>query len=497
MRLRMRMRSLFISAILVSVFLISATRCTTAEELPVTGIPAPGMESFDRIITDLMRKWEIPGGAVAVAKDGRLLLAHGYGWSDIELKQPVQPDSLFRICSISKPVTAVTILRLIEDGRLDLDANAFRMIDHLKAPAWASVDPRIYNVTVRDLLQHSGGWNRTRSFDPMFISERVANAIGVNSPAEAEAIIRYMLGQRLDFDPGTAYEYSNFGYCVLGRIIEKTTSQAYEQYVRNQILSPMGIASMQIGHTLLKDRVEKEVHYYDYPGAYLVRSVLPNVLGLVPNPYGGWYQESLDSCGGWIASAIDLVRFAVSIDGLRPPALLKPETIRLMLSRPSPPLWVDFSYYYGLGWLVQPIRGSGMNWWHDGSLPGSRTILVRTYHGLAWTALFDTRPKEGDKFMNEVDRGLWQAASEVTAWPTHDLFPTSSSTVTQTSLITISTVLNSSGITSSSHQQLTAAYANFISLLAAGCISASVVVVAIVRRKRARRRERNDPQSPR
>jgi N-acyl-D-amino-acid deacylase len=283
---RTRVPPLSILAILISACAISSLKCAGAVELPVTGIPVAGMQSFDRIITDLMLKWQVPGGAVAVVKDGRLVLAHAYGWADIDLRQPVQPDSLFRICSISKPVTAVTILKLVEEGRLSLDAKAFRIIDHLKPPPWASVDQRIYNITVRDLLQHSGGWNRTRSFDPMFISERVASALSVNPPADAEAVIRYMLGQPLDFDPGTAFEYSNFGYCVLGRIIEKITGQRYEQYVRNQILAPMGINSMQIGHTLLRDRAEKEVHYYDHPGADLVRSVFPNVPGLVPRPYG-------------------------------------------------------------------------------------------------------------------------------------------------------------------------------------------------------------------
>lgn len=494
-----RMRSVFISAILIS-FLVFAAGSAAAEEFPVTGIPVPRMQSFDRIITELMMRYEVPGGAVAVVKDGRLILAHGYGWADMDLKQPVQPDSLFRICSISKPVTAVTILKLVEDGRLDLDAKAFRIIEHLKPPAWASVDPRIHNVTVRDLLQHSGGWSRARSFDPMFISERVANAMGVDPPPEPEAIIRYMLGQRLDFDPGTAYEYSNFGYCVLGRIIEKITGQKYEKHARDEILAPMGIASMQIGHTFLKDQAEKEVHYYDHPGAILVRSVFLNTPDLVPSPYGGWYQEALDSHGGWIASAIDLVRFAASVDGLRQPALLNPQTVRLMLSRPSPPLWVGSSYYYGLGWEVRSTRIGDLNWGHTGSLPGSSTILVRTYHGMAWTALFNTRPKEEVRFINEVDRGLWQAASEVTSWPTHDLFLTTSSTATQTSLRTVSspppvatsltTVLSSPQTTSSSYQQFTAAYTNLIPLLAAGCILASVVGVAIVRRKRARPVER-------
>ncbi len=82
-----------------------------AETFPITGVAAPGMASFDRIIPDLMKKWGIPGGAVAVVKDGRLVLARGYGYAD-QAKQSVQPDALFRIASVSKPLTAVAILKL-------------------------------------------------------------------------------------------------------------------------------------------------------------------------------------------------------------------------------------------------------------------------------------------------------------------------------------------------------------------------------------------------
>jgi len=481
------LRSASLVTIVVFALLILPARSVAAEGPSITGIPVPEMQSFDRIVTDLMAKWEVPGGAVAVAKDGKLVLAHGYGWADIDLKQLAQPDSLFRICSISKPVTAVTILKLVENGQLDIDAKAFKIIDQLKPLEGASVDPRIHNVTVRDLLQHSGGWDPSRSYDPMFaLAHRAADAAGTPRPAGPEAIICYMLGQPLDFSPGAGYAYSNFGYCVLGRIIERITCQSYEQYVSTQILAPMGITGMRIGRTFLKDRAEKEVLYYDYPGANLVPSVFPGAAWLVPAPYGGWHQEALDSHGGWVASAIDLVQFASSIDGLKSPFFLKPETVRLMLSRPTLRVWASSSHYYALGWLVGPVGSSGMNWWHDGSLPGSRTILVRTYHGLAWAALFNTRPKEDSRFINEVDQGLWKAASEVATWPKHDLFPTMVTTTTQTEVKTVSSSLSSlSTITSPTVSEQAVPAPMGLILLTAGLAFISIVGIIYKLKRRA------------
>jgi CubicO group peptidase (beta-lactamase class C family) len=397
------------------------------QQISITGIPVPGMESFDRFMTNLMAMYDIPGAAVAVVKDGRLVFAHGYGLADKENNQLVQPESLFRIASISKPITAVTVLKLVEEGKLDLDAKVFCapggscLLEHLQPPPGRTVlDQRIYNITVRMLLQHSGGWDRSRSGDPMFrpITTRAAQAVGVPEPPSCDVIIRYMLGQWLDFEPGTGYAYSNFGYCVLGRVIEKVTGQGYEDYVKENVLKPMGIKRMRIGRTKLEERAEGEVRYYDYQNR-VVQSVFPGQ-GLVPAPYGAWYHEALDAHGGWIASAIDLLRFVTAVDGRRPPAFLKPETVRLMISRPELPYWQGSSFWYGMGWLVRPVRGDA-NWWHDGALTWSTfALLVRTYHGLSWAALFNTWPSQA--FGNEVDRVLWQAAGEVTEWPTHDLF---------------------------------------------------------------------------
>jgi len=379
-------------------------------------------ESFQEIIPDLMSKWGIPGGAVALVKDERLILAEGYGQADQLDNKIVVPESLFRIASVSKPITAVAVLKLYEDGLLDLDEKAFNILNDLEPPQGATVDDRIYDITIRDLLQHSGGWDRALSFDPMFMSREIAEAMGVQSPAEAETIIRYMKGQPLDFSPGERYAYSNFGYCVLGRIIERVTGQSYEDFVKKTVLEPMGITSMSIGHTLLEDRADGEVRYYDHAGAFPVQSVFPGIEELVLWPYGGFYLEALDAHGGWIASVVDLMRFVTAVDehDVRPD-FLQPSTIELMVSRPELSNWENSSWYYALGWLIRPT-GDDANWWHNGSLPGTVGIIVRSYHGLAWAGLFNSRPYNWGTFMGELDNALWEAVNDITEWPSHDLF---------------------------------------------------------------------------
>jgi N-acyl-D-amino-acid deacylase len=284
--------------------------------MPATGRVVSGMARFDRLLPELMRKWSIPGAAVAVSVQGRLVFARGYGWADRERGEAVQPDSLFRIASLSKSITAAAILKLVESGKLSLDDKAFRILSHLRPPRGAKVDPRIYDITIRHLLQHSGGWDRDATFDPLFKSEMIARAMGVPEPPGPQTIIRYMLGQPLQFAPGTRYAYSNFGYCMLRRVIEKVSGRSYEEYVKGHVLVWARITAMRLGRTLPAHRAPKEVRYYTYPGQPLTRSVFPSLKGPVPWPYGGWYLEGLDANGGWLASAVDLMRFVTAMDGM-------------------------------------------------------------------------------------------------------------------------------------------------------------------------------------
>ena len=393
---------------------------TTINAYAGSGMRQPGMESYDRIIPRLMAKWDIPGGAVAVVKDGKLLFARGYGYADVDTHQPVQADALFRIASVSKPITSAAILKLVEEGKLSFDDHPFAILSDLTAPPGSTEDPRLADITIRHLLEHAGGWDRDASGDPMFMSSSIAAALGTEAPAETEDIIRYMRGQPLDFDPGSRYVYSNFGYAVLGRVIEKITGQQYEEYVKSTVLAPMGISRMAIGASLLSGRLDGEVKYYEEAGN--TTSVFPGG-GSVPWPYGGFYLEAMDSHGAWVSSTVDLLRFLVHIDPRTAPTpFLSTASTEAMLARPPAPLWQGSAYWYGMGWLVRP-SGDDANWWHDGSLPGTTTLLVRAYNGLDWVALFNARSSSSSSsFAAELDGSLWDAAAGVTDWPTEDLF---------------------------------------------------------------------------
>ncbi len=379
-------------------------------------------ESFDALFPSLMAKWGIPGGAVAVVKDDRLVFAKGYGKADTESGAPATATSLFRIASLSKPLTAAAVLKLREQGKLGLEDKVFRKYLAPAPPPGAAMDPRLLDVTVRHILEHAGGWDRDASFDPMFYSREISAALGKPGPASASDIIRYMTGRRLDFAPGARYAYSNFGYCILGRVIEKITGKSYLEAMKELVLGPAGITGMRLGRTRLANRAEGEARYYDHLGASLAPSVFPGEDEPVPWPYGGFYIEAMDSHGAWLASATDLMRFLTACDGRAGRAdILSASTLQDMTARPDLPDWKSASSYYGLGWSVRPV-GNDANWWHTGSLPGTTSIIVRASTGLSWVGLFNSRPADADGFATELDETFWKAVEGVTEWPTADLF---------------------------------------------------------------------------
>lgn len=380
-------------------------------------------ESFSKVMGALMTKWNVPGGAAALVRNEKLIMAEGYGKADKESGAAAAPETLFRIASLSKPLTSAAILKLVESGLLSLDDKPFLILNDIDPIPGGTVDPRLTGITIRDLLQHSGGWDSAASFDAMFRSREIAAAWGIATPPDARRIIGYMMKQPLDFTPGTKYAYSNFGYCVLGRVIEKVTGESYETYMMNVVLPAMGISRMRPGRSLQAGRAAGEAVYYDYAGAPLATSVFSEAGEPVPWPYGGFALEPMDSHGGWLASAVDLMRFVTAVDGRTArPDFLQAATIDLMVARPDLPDWQTSDWYYALGWQVRPT-GSGANWWHMGSLPGTSTIMVRAANGLAWAALFSTRPANADAFLSELDSEIWRAVNSVTEWPTTDLFP--------------------------------------------------------------------------
>jgi CubicO group peptidase (beta-lactamase class C family) len=391
-----------------------------------TGPDEPDLASFDAMMERFVRDNDVPGAALAVAKNGRLVYARGFGYADPSARAPVQPHALFRIASISKPITAAAILRLIEMGKLKLDDSAFDLLK-LAPLAGREEDPRLKKVTIRELLQHTGGFDRAASFDPMFQPIKIAEAFRATPPAEPRQIIRYMMGVKLDFDPGSRYAYSNYGYCLLGRVIEEVSGKGYEAFVRAQVLNPLHMADTRLGKTL--QRARGEVKYVD-----LKRRTAPAVVGpklgqQVPLPYGAWYLEAMDAHGGWLSSAPDLVRFAASFDRSAKSPILKAESIRTTFARPAGLAGHDkhgkpLDVYYGCGWQVRVIGPKGaVNTWHTGSLDGTATLLVRRSDGLCWAVLFNARENQrGKNLAGLIDPLVHGAADRVKRWPAKDMF---------------------------------------------------------------------------
>jgi len=436
---RSRLCRIFLAAVLVCLARHGAgaehqdggdTKAEPEQRLVETGKTHEELASFDALMRSFVRENEIPGAALAVACDGRLLYARGFGYADVKQKQPVKPESLFRIASLSKPITSVAIGQLVDRGRLKLDDRVFDLLPHKPhLPHDERTDPRLKTITIHQLLHHTAGWDRDLSIDPMFRSVEIAHRLGVKPPARPDHIVRFMMGWELDFEPGTRYAYSNFGYCLLGRVIEQTTGRSYEQHVRTALLKKLGIESMRIGKTLPAGRAPGEVCYYVRRNRTGTAVVGDRLGAKVPRPYGAWYLEAMDSHGGWIASVVDLMRFAVAVEDNNRSKLLSPESAAAMFAPPKGEAGRTEDgkprrVYYGLGWSVRQVGDEGkINRWHTGSLAGTSSLLVIRHDGLCWAVLFNTnQTRDGKSPADKIDPLVHRAADAVRHWPKHDLF---------------------------------------------------------------------------
>ncbi len=327
------------------------------------------VQHVNATIRQFMDKYDVPGLSIALGRGGELLLAQGYGFADREGQVPVTPSHRFRIASVSKPITAIAVMKLMEEGKLALDECVFGK-QGILAREFHTTDPCVTTVTVRHLLEHRAGreWSNSGN-DPMFMKT------GLNH----NELIQWGLDHRtLAQAPGSVYAYSNFGYCVLGRVIEKVTGVPYSAFVKG-LLAEHGITSLAIA---TNEPAEMEVTYY----AQQDRS-----------PYSMPISR-MDSHGGWLATAEDLIRMIRRVDGREPPAdMLTASTIATM-TRPSPN-----NPHYALGWSVNEHN----NWWHMGSLPGTASVLVRAHHNMCWAVLVNTRSQDKD-FLSDLDALTWE-----------------------------------------------------------------------------------------
>jgi CubicO group peptidase (beta-lactamase class C family) len=368
-------------------------------------------ETAEKSVEWFMKTWDIKGASIAVAKNGKLLYARGFGYASLSDSLTVEPYHRFRIASVSKLITAVAIMKLQEEGRLSVYDHVFGPDGILDDTLFAHPkDRRVFDITVAHLLSHEGGWSQ-RYGDQMFMPEVVARTLDVPMPVDITTIIRFALGKNLHFKPGTGQSYSNLGYSILGLVIERVSGKGYEAYCKKEILEPLGIYDIALGHNLPADALPLEVSYYEVDNAPLK----PSVYGtgeMVPASRGGNDIETLGAAGGWVATAPDLMRLLLAVDGFDNPGdILSPESIGFMTD--------VYNGFAPVGWRATRTNGS---WWRTGSFSGTTAMMKRMPDGTSWVVLMNSSGWNGPELTSDIDRMMTRFLLRIKEWPEEDLF---------------------------------------------------------------------------
>jgi CubicO group peptidase (beta-lactamase class C family) len=366
---------------------------------------------IDERIEKFRNQYSLKGMAVAIVKDEKLVFAKGYGFADVEDTIPVNPKQLFRLASVSKLITAVGIMKLVENSKISLESKVFGKYGILNDEKFLDIkDKRLEKITVRNLLNHSGGWSQ-RYGDLAFLPKVVANGVGESLPINVDSYIKFATTHKLHFEPGTTSAYSNLGYIILGKVISKISGMDYETFIKKNVLEPAGITDMQLGGSFYEDKLPNEVKYYQPEDAQPEES-FDGSGRLLPKTYGGNDMKVLGAAGGWIASAIDLMKLIIVIDeNPKVKDILSEESINqmTMVTRKLDPL----------GWRKTNESGE---WWRTGTLPGTSALVKRQPNGLSWVILSNTSTYKGPRLALEMDRVMTQVLARADSWPDYDLF---------------------------------------------------------------------------
>lgn len=323
----------------------------------------PNYQQFDQIMNGVLKQYNIPGGALSIARGGQLVYANGYGFADVQNRVPFRPDTLFCLASCSKSLTAAACLHLVDQGRLRLDSTLYDVLGRPPLPRRPS-DPRVYQITVRQLLHHAAGWNT----DIVGWKQPFLNKATRNGPIDFEQYVLMVMCEPLDYAPGSESHYSNWQFAVLKLVVEHASGMPYAAYVRQQVLAPMGI------NDVIMERP---------PGQYARNEALRyNSKNWQPYP-GGHTKWPLrhGALGGWLASAIDMAKFMTAMDGSRI-QFLSPYTYHEMLAPPPPPAVPrPNGSWFGLGWDRVLPAGQGVEFTKNGGVDGVHTQIVHMPNG--------------------------------------------------------------------------------------------------------------------
>ena len=343
----------------------AAVRRDAAPELPA-----------DRAAADVVQRWmtthHLPGVALAVVREGRVVFARGYGYADLSRRTPVQPDTRFQIMSVTKSFTAVAALMLVEEGRLKLDAPVARYLPDLPA-AWRP-------VTIRQLLGHTSGIPGIASFDRPPCDPGRAQAD--YRPGD---VLREVACLPLAFAPGERWAYGDTGYYLLGRVIAALTGDTYEAFLRARMFAPLGMADT---------RLQRRPPLPDVARGYRWEAGRHE-----PVPP---LDPMVDEANGALVSTVhDLARWDAALDAGR----LLTAAVRDTMWTPVPVR--TGAAPYGLGFGLTPFAGR-RRLGHTGGGPGGATAFSKFPDDRLTVILLangELPPGTVQRFANEIAAG--------------------------------------------------------------------------------------------
>ena len=298
---------------------------------------ADGLKAYERFVVEQMALDGIPGLSVGFIKED-FTWAKGFGYADLENRVPAKPESSYRIASITKTITAVVVLQLAEAGKINLDSEIQAYVPYFPRKKWP--------VTVRQLLGHLGGISHYKNY---------ADESHIKEPKDTRQAIAIFQDFDLVAEPGTRYNYSSYGFNLLGAAVEKASGLSYGEYIKKYIFMPLGMEDSRLDDP--RDVIPNRVHGYIFIGRDLKNSEYVDV-------------SSRFASGGVRSTAVDLLKYA---RGIMEGRLLKEATSREMFS--SMALRSGFFTWTGMGWEVRPW-GSHFTVSKGGSQPETRTFLL-------------------------------------------------------------------------------------------------------------------------
>lgn len=323
------------------------------------------LKDIDAIFEAWRADAHVPGLVYGIVIDGKLAVVRGQGVQDLDSKRPVTADSLFRIASMSKAFTALAILKLADEGKLSLDAPAETYVPEMRGWTYPTGDSR--KIRVRDLLNHTAG----------FVTD---DPWGDRQQPLPEAAFTRMLKAGVPFSrpPGMAMEYSNFGYALLGRIIGNVSGKPYQDYIRDSIMAPLGMAST--GYDISRSPGDRRALGYRWQDAGWLRE--PDMADGVFGAMGG-VETSASDYARWVAF---LLSAWPARDGPQtgpvPRATVRGivEGSNFPSGGPRPTLAdgtpCRAARAYGMGWIVISDCELGRVLQHGGGYPGYGSNVV-------------------------------------------------------------------------------------------------------------------------